>query len=207
MGKLNLANKLTLTRIFLVPLLIFLMDVDNLWTRVFALLIFIGASLTDFYDGRIARKTKTVTTFGIFLDPLADKLIISAALITFVGLKELHIPSWMVVLIISREYVITGLRWIAATKNVVIPANNYGKFKTTSQIVSIIIIFLILIINSTLWEYKGIRGPDLLEQNGWNYVLGMALEQIPFILMFINTVLAIVSGLGYIKQQKSLFRE
>jgi CDP-diacylglycerol---glycerol-3-phosphate 3-phosphatidyltransferase len=207
MGKLNLANKLTLSRMFLVPLLIYFMYVDNLWARIIALVIFIAASLTDAYDGVIARKHKSVTTLGIFLDPLADKLLISAALISFVGLKELHIPSWMVVLIISREYVITGLRSIGAMKNIVIPANKAGKFKTSSQIISIIIIFIILIINSALWEYKGIRGEALLEQAGWKYILGRILEELPFVLMFINTVLALVSGLGYIKHHKSLLRE
>src|SRR3989339_959025 len=158
----NLANKLTLARIFLLPFLIFFMYVDNFWTRICALIIFIAAAVTDTFDGIIARRNKTITTLGIFLDPLADKLIISAALISFVGLREPHIPAWMVILIISREFVITGLRSLAAAKNVIIPADKSGKFKTTSQITSIITLMISLIVISALKRYKGIAPSDLL---------------------------------------------
>ncbi|OGS18362.1 MAG: CDP-diacylglycerol--glycerol-3-phosphate 3-phosphatidyltransferase, partial [Elusimicrobia bacterium RIFOXYA2_FULL_50_26] len=161
----NFANKLTLLRIALLPFLIVFMHLNNFWTRILALIIFVGAAVTDIYDGIIARKYKTITTLGIFLDPLADKLIISAALISFVGLRELNIPAWMVILIISREFIITGLRSLAATKNVIIPADKTGKFKTTSQIITIITILLILIADSALWRYKGTTGRQLLLQN------------------------------------------
>jgi CDP-diacylglycerol--glycerol-3-phosphate 3-phosphatidyltransferase len=157
----NLANKLTMLRMALVPFLILFMYLDNFWTRITALIIFVAAAITDIYDGIIARRQKTVTTLGIFLDPLADKLIISAAFISFVGLKELHIPAWMVILIIAREFVITGLRSIAATKNVIIAASKAGKFKTTSQIVSIITLMLVLIVNSALWRFEGVRSYTL----------------------------------------------
>src|SRR3989339_1622228 len=158
----NFANKLTLLRIALLPFLIVFMHLNNFWTRILALIIFVGAAVTDIYDGIIARKYKTITTLGIFLDPLADKLIISAALISFVGLRELHIPAWMVILIISREFVITGLRSLAAAKNVIIPADKSGKFKTTSQITSIITLMISLIVISALKRYKGIAPSDLL---------------------------------------------
>ncbi|MHB9154127.1 MAG: CDP-diacylglycerol--glycerol-3-phosphate 3-phosphatidyltransferase [Endomicrobiales bacterium] len=203
----NLANKLTLIRIGLVPFLILFMYLDNFWTRILALLIFIIATVTDIYDGIIARRQKTVTTLGIFLDPVADKLIISAALISFVGLKELSIPAWMVILIISREFIITGLRSIAASKNVIIPANKAGKFKTTSQVVSIIILMLVLIVNSALWHYRGIRPSSLLAAGGWSSLLGWVLVKLPFWLMFATTILTMISGLSYLKRHKDVLKE
>ena len=203
----NLANKLTILRISIVPFLILFMYLDNLWTRIIALLLFSIAAVTDAYDGIIARQQKTITTLGIFLDPLADKLIISAALISFVGLKELRVPAWMVILIISREFIITGLRSMAATKNVIIPAMKSGKFKTTSQIVAIIVLMLALIINSAIWHYKGIRSVVLLDRSGWSYVLGWCLVKLPYWMMFLTTVLTIFSGVSYLSAHKELLKE
>ena len=205
----NFANKLTLLRIALLPFLIVFMHLNNFWTRILALIIFVGAAVTDIYDGIIARKYKTITTLGIFLDPLADKLIISAALISFVGLRELNIPAWMVILIISREFIITGLRSLAATKNVIIPADKTGKFKTTSQIITIITILLILIADSALWRYKGTTGRQLLLQNATapSYILGWALTKLPFILMFITTLLTLYSGISYLSKHRNLLTD
>jgi CDP-diacylglycerol--glycerol-3-phosphate 3-phosphatidyltransferase len=204
---LNLANKLTLLRIALVPFLVLFMYVDNLWTRMIALAIFIIAAVTDIYDGIVARRQKTITTLGIFLDPLADKLIISAALITFVGLKELQIPAWMVILIISREFIITGLRSMAAAKNVIIPASKAGKFKTTSQVISIITVMCILIVNSALWHYYKMRPEALLSLSGWRGALGWSVKELPFILMSITTLLTLISGVSYIKKHKEMLSE
>ena len=203
----NVANKLTLVRIFLAPFLMLFMYLDNFWTRIIALLIFIIAAVTDIYDGEIARKQKTVTTLGIFLDPIADKLIMSAALISFVGLKELHVPAWMVILIISREYIITGLRSIAATKNIVIPAKKSGKLKTTAQITAIIAILLILILSSALWHYKGIRPAILLDYSGWSYAFGWVLVKLPYWLMFTTTIFTLISGIQYLSAHKDIFKE
>src|SRR5437870_436688 len=114
------------------------MVVDNLWTRLFALIIFIGASITDWYDGKVARQTGTVTVIGTFLDPLVDKMLIVAALVGFVEMRELHIPAWMVVLIISREFLITGLRTLAAARGVGLAAERAGKFNTASQVTAIL---------------------------------------------------------------------
>jgi CDP-diacylglycerol--glycerol-3-phosphate 3-phosphatidyltransferase len=203
----NLANKLTLVRIAIVPFLIVFMYLDNFWTRIIALLLFIIAAVTDAYDGFVARQQKTITTLGIFLDPLADKLLISAALISFVGSKELHIPAWMVILIISREFIITGLRSMAASQNVIIPAKKSGKFKTTSQIVAIISLMLVLIINSAIWHYKGIRPMELLDRSGWSYVLGWCLVKMPYWMMLLTTMLTIFSGISYLNAHKSLLKE
>lgn len=205
MAPLNLANKLTVARIFMIPVLVLFMCLDNFWTRIFALAIFVIAALTDAFDGVIARRQKTITTLGIFLDPLADKLLISAALISFVGMKELNVPAWMVIIIISREFVITGLRSLAASRNVIIAASKQGKFKTTSQITAIISIMLILIANAAL-RHRGLD-PETMIAVGPNPALGWALHHLPFWLMFVATFFTVTSGISYLVKHKELFRE
>jgi CDP-diacylglycerol--glycerol-3-phosphate 3-phosphatidyltransferase len=101
------------------------MVVDNFWTRLSSFFIFIIASLTDWYDGKIARETGTVTVVGTFLDHLVDKMLIAAALVGFVEMRQLHIPAWMVVLIISREFLITGLRSLAASRGIVMAPSRH----------------------------------------------------------------------------------
>lgn len=133
----NLPNKLTMFRVILIlPFCFFLMtDFCGEASKWIALGIFIVASLTDLLDGKIARKYNLVTTFGKFMDPLADKLLVSAAMIALIELKR--IPAWVVIVIISREFIISGFRLIAAQKNVVIAAGYIGKFKTTFQMIMI----------------------------------------------------------------------
>ncbi len=132
----NLPNKLTMFRVILIPffVLFMLVDITNV-DKWIALAIFIIASLTDLLDGRIARKYNLVTNFGKFMDPLADKLLVCSALICLVEMAK--IPSWMVIIIIAREFIISGFRLIAADNGVVIAANYWGKFKTTFQMVMI----------------------------------------------------------------------
>ncbi|HAX62271.1 MAG TPA: CDP-diacylglycerol--glycerol-3-phosphate 3-phosphatidyltransferase [Elusimicrobia bacterium] len=190
----NIANKVTLLRISLVPFFIFFMIYDGFIMRLAALLIFVIASITDTIDGYLARKYKTVTDFGKFMDPLADKLLVSAAFISFVEIRELYVPSWMVIAIISREFIITGLRSLAATKNIIIPAAVAGKFKTTIQMITIITILVILCINSLLREFIKID-PHTIP----------ILKLTPFVLMFITTILTLISGLSYIFKHKYLF--
>lgn len=154
--KINTANKLTFLRIILIfPFLTFTI-LDNVYTRGIALIFFIIASLTDLYDGKIARQQGTITVLGTFLDPLADKLLISAAFIAFVQIPEIYVPAWMVIMIIGREFLITGLRTLAVSQHRVLAAQPAGKFKTTSQIVAIITILVILIVNSLLEDLGGI---------------------------------------------------
>ncbi len=191
----NIATKLTLLRILLVPFFMVFMFIDNLWTRIFALFIFVIAGLTDSFDGFLARKFNVVSKFGVFLDPLADKLIISAAFISFVGLKELGIPAWMVVVIISRDFIITGLRLLAVSHGRVVPADKTGKFKTTSQIISIILILIILILNSFLKKY---HNPEQVA-----YLLNL-LKILPFWIMLYVTILTVYSGLVYLFAHKDI---
>ena len=132
----NLPNKLTMFRVILIPFfVVFLLVEMTAVDKWIALAIFIIASLTDFLDGKIARKYNLVTNFGKFMDPLADKLLVCSALICLVALER--IPAWMVIVIIAREFIISGFRLVASDNGVVIAASYWGKFKTTFQIVMI----------------------------------------------------------------------
>ena len=147
----NLPNKLTVLRmIMIVPFVILLL---NGWDYL-ALGIFIVASLTDMLDGKIARKYNLVTNFGKFMDPLADKLLVCSALIGLVGMGR--IPAWMVIVIISREFIISGFRLIASDNGVVIAASYWGKFKTVFQMIMICMMIanidaLSLVTNIVMW--------------------------------------------------------
>ena len=203
----NLANKLTMGRIIAIPFFILFMFMGNISTRVAALLIFILAALTDVYDGIVARHREEVTNFGKFIDPLADKLIVSAALISFVQLRELSIPAWMVILVISREFIITGLRSVAASRGTIIPASLSGKFKTTSQMVVIITILIILIVNAVLKNYWQVTPLELQTFLGWRKVLGYILDRAPYWLMLLVTALTVISGFNYIFRNKHILFE
>ena len=139
----NLPNKLTVLRVIMIPffvvsLLAFHGEVRLL--RNLAAAIFIVASLTDMLDGKIARKYNLVTNFGKFMDPLADKLLVCSALICLIELGQL--PSWMVIIIVSREFIISGFRLIAAEQGIVIAASSWGKFKTTFQMIAVILMIV-----------------------------------------------------------------
>ncbi len=132
----NLPNKITLVRVLLVPVFMFFLYSNMSNSHYIAGAIFIIASLTDTLDGYIARSRKLVTNFGKFVDPLADKILVSAALISLVDLGK--IPGWVVVVIIAREFTITGFRILAASEGVTIAASSLGKIKTITQLVAIV---------------------------------------------------------------------
>ena len=138
----NLPNKLTIFRVILIPFFVFFLLTDVLGANgdYLALVIFIVASLTDMLDGKIARKYNLVTNFGKFMDPLADKLLVCSAMICLVDLKLL--PAWIVIIIIAREFIISGFRLVASDNGVVIAASYWGKFKTTFQMLMIIVLLL-----------------------------------------------------------------
>ena len=139
----NLPNKLTVLRVLMIPVfLVVLMGgfLPIATARIAAVVIFALASLTDFLDGYIARKYKLITNFGKFMDPLADKLLVCAALIAMVALGD--IAAWVVILIVSREFIVTGFRLIAAEQQVVLAAGIWGKLKTTAQMLMIILVLL-----------------------------------------------------------------
>ena len=177
----NLPNKLTVARVVLIPFFVFflLFDPSNDVFKWIALAIFIIASLTDMLDGKIARKYNLVTDFGKFMDPLADKLLVCSAMI---GLIELgRIPAWIVIAIIAREFTISGFRLIAADKGRVIAASYWGKFKTTFQMIMVILMIANIEIS-------------------WVQVLTQ-------IIMWIALVLTIVSLVDYLIKNKDVMSD
>lgn len=139
----NLPNKLTILRVIMIPFFVLALlynGGENQTLRYVAAAIFIIASLTDMLDGKIARKYNLVTNFGKFMDPLSDKLLVCSALICLVELKEL--PAWMVIVIISREFIISGFRLVASDNGVVIAASYWGKFKTTFQMIAVVLLIV-----------------------------------------------------------------
>lgn len=139
----NLPNKLTILRMIMIPFFVFFLLYQgggNTVFRMISLVIFVVASFTDLLDGKIARKYNLVTNFGKFMDPLADKLLVCSALICLIDLKQL--PAWMVIIIISREFIISGFRLVASDNGVVIAASYWGKFKTVFQMAAVIVLIL-----------------------------------------------------------------
>lgn len=186
----NIATRITLLRIILVPIFLILILIDNFFTRLLALLVFICGGITDTIDGIIARKNNIVTKIGSSLDPLADKLLISTALISFLGFKELKIPSWTVIVIIIRDYIITWLRSIDIKSSM--PADKTAKIKTFLQNITIIVIMLILSFKNYLFK------------------LGIFKEMIiwfPRISMIFVSFFTLISGLMYIIKYKDLILE
>lgn len=174
----NLPNKLTMLRVILIPFFVLFMLVNitgiDKWI---ALAIFIIASLTDLADGKIARKYNLVTNFGKFMDPLADKLLVCSAMIALIELGL--IPAWIVIVIIAREFVISGFRLIASDNGVVIAASYWGKFKTTFQMIMVILMII----------QSGIA--DMNIALDWLNILTM-------IIMYIALALTIVSLIDYL---------
>lgn len=138
----NLPNRLTLFRVILIPFFVFFLLAPYFtgYGNYIAVAVFIVASITDFLDGHIARKRNLVTNFGKFMDPLADKLLVCSALICLIELDRL--PAWIVIIIIAREFIISGFRLIASDNGVVIAASYWGKFKTTFQMLTVILLIL-----------------------------------------------------------------
>ena len=174
----NLPNKLTTFRVVLIPFFIFFLMTELIpFSKWIALAIFCIASLTDFFDGYLARKWNMVTNFGKFMDPLADKLLVCSAIIAFTAMDRM--PAWIVIIIVAREFIISGFRLIAAEKGVVIAASYWGKFKTASQMF-MIILFIINI--------------DAL------FIPGQ-------VLMYIALALTVISLLDYIIKNKDVMKD
>ncbi len=136
----NLPNLLTIGRIILVPIFMIALLIDTTVGHYLAALVFVVASFTDFLDGYLARKNNQITNFGKIMDPLADKLLVSAALICLVELGDA--PAWIVVLILGREFAVTGLRTLAANDGIVVAASMLGKYKTVTQMIALVLLIL-----------------------------------------------------------------
>ncbi len=147
----NLPNSLTLIRIVLTPLLVYLLIYISEVYSIIAAAVFLAAAVTDWLDGHLARRRRQVTTLGKLLDPVADKILVSAALISMVQIDL--VPGWMVMMIVGREFAVTGLRGIAATHGVVIEARDLAKYKTALQYVTIILLILTKSIPAEIQDY------------------------------------------------------
>ncbi len=137
---LNWPNRLTLLRLLLTPVVLFFLFTQVKYGNFIAALVFIVAALTDTIDGYIARKWRMTTKFGALLDPVVDKILVTAVLISLIEVA--HLPSWIVVIIVSREFLVTGIRLICATEGLVIKASSLGKLKTLFQIIGIVSVIL-----------------------------------------------------------------
>lgn len=177
----NLPNKLTLFRVILIPFFVFFLLAPYFegYGNYVAVVIFIIASITDFLDGKIARKYNLVTNFGKFMDPLADKLLVSSALISLIALNK--IPAWIVIVIIAREFIISGFRLVAADNGVVIAASYWGKFKTAFQMVTVIV----LILN----------------------IPGKVFDVFGTVLIYISLALTVISLIDYLAKNKDVLKE
>lgn len=173
----NLPNKLTLVRVLMIPFFVasLLLSQGESYGKWIALILFCLASLTDFFDGYLARKNNLVTNFGKFMDPLADKLLVCAAMICLIELGKL--PSWVVIIIISREFIVSGFRLIASDNGIVIAAGYWGKFKTVAQMFMIIV----MIAN-----------------------LGGVFATVELILMYLALALTVISMFDYIWKNKQV---
>ena len=188
----NHANKLTVIRIFLVPIFLIFIAVQGIPYGTFiATFIFILASLTDKLDGYIARSRNQITNFGKFMDPLADKLLVTSALISLVELQM--VPSWAAIVIIAREFAVSGLRTIAASEGKVIAASWWGKIKTVIQIIAIVL--LLLQFNITTSSYL----TNLVESSSvWNWFF----MNVPSWMLNISVVITLISGWDYFRKNK-----
>jgi len=174
----NLPNKLTIGRVLAVPVFIIVLMFEFYPA---AAIIFVLASFTDMLDGMIARKYNMVTNFGKIMDPLADKILVVAALVCLVQLG--HVPAWMVIVILVREFVVTGLRSVAAAQGIVIAAGTTGKIKTVLQMIAI---------------------PAIILQNWPFYMIGIPFAQI---MLWASVIMTVVSGIEYVMKNKHILLE
>jgi CDP-diacylglycerol--glycerol-3-phosphate 3-phosphatidyltransferase len=195
----NLANKLTILRIILVPIFLLFIAIQIPYGTIIATLVFIIAALTDKLDGYIARSRNQITRFGKFMDPLADKLLVTAALVSLVELQI--IPAWAAIIIIAREFAVTGLRSIAAAEGIVIAASWWGKVKTVIQIVAIIFA-LIKVILKTMPETM----PKLASVINNTPELVRFFNVMPGITMAIAIIVTIISGIDYFIKNKEAIK-
>ena len=209
----NLANKLTLSRIAVVPFFLITLVPSSFlpdgWEppilvlallRVLALLLFIGAAITDYYDGALARRRGWITNFGALMDPLADKILVMAAFVCLVELKIF--PAWMVIIILAREFMITGLRLLASAQGRILSADRWGKNKTISQLTTIITALVYLTAHDWLAAY-GLWDAYIVHR--WE--ISWIFTRILHIMMLICVALTILSGWRYCAINYNLIKD
>ncbi len=181
----NLPNKLTILRIVMIPIFVLLYEMSSLsMNYLWAFVVFALASLTDLLDGKIARKYNLVSDFGKLMDPLADKVLVTAAMVCFVADPQALTPSWVVITILAREFLVTSLRLLAAAKGIVLAADKWGKYKTATTMVWICYNLLLL-------EFGGVL---ILDSIGH------------YILMYLSLFFTVYSGLNYVVKNKHMFK-
>ena len=189
----NLANQLTISRIILAFVFMAFLFAHGFTAKVMALCVFILASFTDAVDGFIAKRAGMITDFGKLIDPIADKILVLAAFISFVEMRI--VPAWMVVIIIFREVAVTGLRILALAKDKVIAADGGGKHKMITQVVTIVAILVFIIFREGGREEFGF----------WDERYVVMFQDAIFALMALTTVLTLVSGVNYLVKNKEVY--
>ena len=199
----KLPNYLTLSRLFLAAILLALLAVPIPFSKSLALLVFAAAGITDYFDGYLARTKYGESSFGRLMDPLADKVLVCAAFVSFVGIHlgsagRPLVPAWIVVIIISREFLVTGLRLLAVSKGKIISAGKWGKHKTIWQIVAIVVVLLGLAVRSDILKNVGAQ-----KLTDFDLVFGT----IAFGVSIAVVMITVVSGGMYFVQHKNLISE
>lgn len=192
----NLANKLTLCRVALMPLFVVLLVVDHWASRALALVVFLGAAITDYYDGKIARERKIITNFGRLMDPLADKVLVCAGFIYFAQYWP-YLPFWCITIIVVRELLVSGLRLLAISYGRAVTSSALGKYKTFSQMAMIVALLLLSLFREFLMSQPPI----------WTGWLEPWVNSIIFMALCGVMALTIYSGYDYFYKNKDLLSE
>ncbi|MCD6287727.1 MAG: CDP-diacylglycerol--glycerol-3-phosphate 3-phosphatidyltransferase [Candidatus Hydrogenedentes bacterium] len=202
----NLPNKLTIFRLMLVPVFITILSLEgtipSFPAYLLALIVFIAGVVTDYYDGKLARKHGLITNFGKLFDPVADKVLICSAFVMFITIKELMFPAWAVILVLFREFVITGLRALAASEGHVLGAERWGKVKAGWQMACVITALTLLTIRSLIQLLSDAGYFDATSFMGY-YDRGMRI--VVWILIAIVLYLTVVSGIQHLIKNRDFF--
>jgi len=198
----NAANLVTLSRIVVTPLYLIFIFRPELWAKWTAGLLFAWGAISDYLDGYLARKYNLKTSFGALMDPLADKILILSVFVSFIQLDL--VPTWMVIIIAAREFLITGLRQIAESRGVIIAASRGGKHKTISQIAAIAVILAILCARATAAAYQ-VNWDVMIDHLGfWGPWLSGFMDYGPYGLMFYATCMSVWSGVDYFVRNRNV---
>jgi CDP-diacylglycerol--glycerol-3-phosphate 3-phosphatidyltransferase len=200
----NAPNIITMSRIAVTPLYLIFIFRPELWAKWTAGLLFAWGAISDYLDGYLARKYNLKSNFGALMDPLADKILILSVFLSFIQLNL--VPTWMVIIIAAREFLITGLRQIAENRGIIIAASRGGKHKTISQIVAISFILAILCARATATAYQMNWGGFISNLGDWGLWLNGFMDYGPYWLMFYATVMSVWSGVDYLIRNRNVLQ-
>lgn len=192
----NLPNRLTIARLLMVPVFVVMAMIDTWWGYGLAAIIFTAAAITDFLDGRIARARNLVTNFGKLMDPLADKVLVASAFVMMMEISWLHVPGWAVVVILAREFLVTGARSVATAEGLVLAANIWGKTKAMLQMLYIGIFLSLTAIVVALDAFQPDAFPDAAQ---W-------LHSASYYVVLVVTLITVYSGFQFAKSNWSVLK-